>query len=475
MLRKFISDLAFIQVLNLLIKPVWILIIDRAVQNILGQGSYGQYFALLNFSLIFFIVLDLGITSFNASTVSKDPKKFKSLFGNLFGLKIVLAVLYVLLVFIFGTILGYDSKEFSLLLLLCVVQILTSFNQYFRSSISAFQMFKWDGVFMVGDRLISIILCAFLIWGDQIPLNIENFIWAQILGLFGISILLVSFIYYKLDRINLSFSLKGVFPLLRKTWPYGLLIALMGLFNYLDGVMIKSISPAGDEEAGVYAMGYRLFFALFMFAQIFSNVLLSMYGKWINDKQRLFKLSMFNGKLLSLGAVTIGIISWFYREEVIRYLYPGKFSEDAGITFGLLMFSFIGSAIILVYGTLMTAKEQLSKLNWAAFITLIINVILNFNLIPDMGAKGAAIATLSTQLAFGIACIIITHRSLKFRYPKGEIWRIVSGFGLLILGSILILQYLQNMLVHASLILTIVIFTAWLMKLWDPKSLNSPQ
>lgn len=35
MLRKYLSDIAFMQVLNLLVKPIWILVIDRAVQNAL--------------------------------------------------------------------------------------------------------------------------------------------------------------------------------------------------------------------------------------------------------------------------------------------------------------------------------------------------------------------------------------------------------------------------------------------------------
>ena len=34
MLKKYLSDIAFMQVLNLLVKPIWILIIDAAVQDV---------------------------------------------------------------------------------------------------------------------------------------------------------------------------------------------------------------------------------------------------------------------------------------------------------------------------------------------------------------------------------------------------------------------------------------------------------
>ena len=61
MLKKYLADIAFMQILNLLIKPIWILVIDRAVQNTLSLEVYGNYAALFNFSLMFFIILDLGL------------------------------------------------------------------------------------------------------------------------------------------------------------------------------------------------------------------------------------------------------------------------------------------------------------------------------------------------------------------------------------------------------------------------------
>ncbi|MEY2924553.1 MAG: hypothetical protein RLZZ337_1101, partial [Bacteroidota bacterium] len=51
MLKKYLSDIAFMQLLNLLIKPIWILVIDRAVQEALPKSVYGNYFALFNFSI----------------------------------------------------------------------------------------------------------------------------------------------------------------------------------------------------------------------------------------------------------------------------------------------------------------------------------------------------------------------------------------------------------------------------------------
>ena len=50
MQRKFVTNLALVLALNLLIKPFWILGIDRAVQNAVGTEQYGFYYAIFNFS-----------------------------------------------------------------------------------------------------------------------------------------------------------------------------------------------------------------------------------------------------------------------------------------------------------------------------------------------------------------------------------------------------------------------------------------
>ena len=89
--------------------------------------------------------------------------------------------------------------------------------------------------------------------------------------------MLVVFLRKQLYKIRISFQFHKIIPILKQSWPFALLIMLMGLYNYMDSVMLKLL--VGDEEAGVYALGYRLFYALLMFAQIFSGVLLPFFSK----------------------------------------------------------------------------------------------------------------------------------------------------------------------------------------------------
>ena len=303
MLKKYLSDIAFMQVLNLLIKPIWILLIDAAVQEALPQEVYGNYFALFNFSLLFFIVLDLGLNSFNITEVAQDNSKIGLLTGSIIGLKIILALAYVLIILGVGAVLGYTSQEFGLLLILGAIQILTSLSQFFRSIVSSLQRFRVDGIFMVLDRILVILFVAILLWSEipDFELTIHRFAYAQVLSLSLVLVSLLFFLRGYLSQVRISFSLASILPILKKSWPFAMLVSLMGLYTYIDGVMIKSL--VGDAEVGVYALGYRFYFALLMFAQVFSGVLLPLFTKNIADSALIRSISGYTARLLLFGGL----------------------------------------------------------------------------------------------------------------------------------------------------------------------------
>ena len=87
MKRKFVTNLALVLFLNLLVKPFWIFGIDRTVQNVVGADGYGFYFSLFSFSLLLNILLDLGITNFNNRSIARDPDKLPGYFSRIVGLK----------------------------------------------------------------------------------------------------------------------------------------------------------------------------------------------------------------------------------------------------------------------------------------------------------------------------------------------------------------------------------------------------
>ena len=96
MRRTFLTNLSLLLFLNLLVKPFWVLGIDRSVQNIVGSADYGFYFALFNFSFLLNIFLDAGITGQNNREIAQNPNLLKDRFQKIIPIRIVLGVIYAI-------------------------------------------------------------------------------------------------------------------------------------------------------------------------------------------------------------------------------------------------------------------------------------------------------------------------------------------------------------------------------------------
>lgn len=466
--KKFYSDVAFVQILNILIKAIWILVVDRAIQNALPAEQYGRYFALLAFSILFIILLDLGINSMNTREVSQDRAFFSRHFRNILISKVVFSMVYLILLGLGFLAMGFSPEDAKLLIPLAVMQISISFNAYLRSNLAAYQRFKLDGLFAVLDRVVVIVLCGIWLWHPvwREALTIQGFVWIQLAGvtlsLIGLFIVNIRMLSGKPDPFRVSF----IRSLLKQTLPFALLAALMSIYTRIDAVMLKDM--LGESEANEYAMGYRLLDALNMVAVLMAGILLPMFSARLGDSAFLKKLSTLSARLLVLPALLIACLALLHGEWIIRFMYPLKWTADAALCFGILMTCFIPIALIYIYGTLLTAAKTLRFLNVLAFCCVLLNLILNLLLIPGHGIRGAAVATLITQSIFAIGCLFNSQRRLKALPNTGE-WLRWLIFALLIPAfGIILRQFFDNPPVHMALLLAAGVLCAWMLGLVRP-------
>ena len=111
MQKKFYGSLILIILLNVLVKPFYLFAIDAQVQNTVGSEAYGVYFSLLNFSFIFNILLDVGITNYNTKNIAQHPNTVAKYIGPILGLRLILALIYFSITIGSGLLLGYGNIE----------------------------------------------------------------------------------------------------------------------------------------------------------------------------------------------------------------------------------------------------------------------------------------------------------------------------------------------------------------------------
>lgn len=418
MKRKFVTNLILLLFLNLLIKPFWIFGIDRTVQNIVGAESYGLYFALLNFSVILNILLDLGITNYNNRNIAQHHHLLQKYLNNIVGLKFLLAIGYALVCLAAAFIVGYSQVQLHLLFFLIINQFLISFTLYLRSNISGLHLFRTDSLLSVLDRGLMIVFCSILLFTNwlNIEFSIHWFVYAQTLA-YGLTALITFGIVLKHARnFKLRLDWRYVRLILKQSYPYALLILLMSFYNRIDSVMLERIlpDPLGKQQAGIYAQAFRLLDAAAMFGALFAGLLLPIFSRMIKKREELGQLVQFAFLLIIVPAILVGVTANFYGLSIMHLLYHEHMEQSAPI-FGILMAGFSGIATTYIFGTLLTANGSLKQLNLMAFCGMLLNIGLNLLLIPKLFAAGSAYASLVTQLLTAVAQLAIATHLFKFK------------------------------------------------------------
>lgn len=446
MQKKFLTNLGLILFLNLLIKPIYIFGIEKAVQEQVGTAVYGIYFAIFNFSFLLTILLDFGITNFNNKNIAQNSHLFTKHFSSLFTLKLMLAVIYIVTVVIIGLVIGYDTRLMKLLLIQGFNMFLIFFINYLRSNLAALHLFKTDGIISVMDRSIMIVAGVFLL--NSGALYTENgimyFVYTQTCSLVLTAFIAFFIILKKTHSFKLSWNWPFSLMILKKSFPFAILTLLMSFYNRIDSVMIERMLPDGDVQSGIYAQGFRILDATNMIAFLVAGVLLPVFSRMLKHKESVESLVKLISTLLLTPAIVIAVGCFFYSTELIGQLYPQHVNEtlevytlhmkESSKIFSLLMLSFVAISTTYIFGTLLTANGNMKQLNYMAASGMVLNIILNFFLIQQFEAYGSAISSMFTQFLTAIIQVIIAQRVFKFKVN----WRLINIFITFLVGVIAI-------------------------------------
>lgn len=438
MQKKFITNLALVVILNLLVKPFWIFGIERTVQNVVGTEQYGFYLALFNFSLILNILLDFGITSFNNRNLSQNTQLLNKHFSNLIALRLILSVFYITISVIIAIIRGFSMDETKFLLLLLLNQFLLSFILYLRSNIAGLHLFKADSLISVLDRLLMIVICGALLWGNitDTPFQIKWFVYAQTAAYSITAFIAFVIVLAKSGRIRVTYDRNFSIAILKKSLPFAILTLLMAFYTRIDVIMLQELLPDGNTQVGIYAQGLRMLDAATMFALLFAGLLLPIFSKMIKQGERVGQLAQLSFILLVIPATILAGGCVFFRNEIMDLLYHEHVAESANI-FATLMIGFIGISATYIFGTLLTANGSLKHLNYMALGGMIFNITLNLILIPKFKAQGAAVTSMLTQGLTALVQLILAINIFKLRVNyKLLILLLIFAAGVTIFGII---------------------------------------
>ena len=440
--KEFIRNVIFLIAVNLIIKPFYVFGIDRTVQNTVQEGTYGLYAVFVNLTFLLSIIGDFGLQNYNNRNIAQHRFLIHKYFPGLLILKSFLSLAFFVILIITANILGYSVDVFPLLLLIGLNQVLVSFILFLRSNISGLGFYWRDSLISVLDKTLLIFVTGYLLWFEPSKANfqIEWFVQAQTFTLILTAIIAFGLVKRRLFSLNFSWKPRIYLVILKKSYPFALIIFLMTAYSRIDSIMIERLLPNGRIDADFYASAYRLLDASNMIGFLFAGLLLPMFSRMFKlgeNPRDLVRLSL---GLIWSGAIALAIATFFFRIEIMAFLYVGGNAYSSAIL-GWLILSFIAVSGTYIYGTLLTAHGSLTHLNTLFLVGLILNFLMNLVWIPSHKGVGAAQATCITQFLMFGGQVYYSIKLVGLKVDFKMILKPLFYIGILIVSALLIREF----------------------------------
>ena len=278
-----------------------------------------------------------------------------------------------------------------------------------------------------------------------------------------------------IKNLTITFNRQLVYELLRFSLPY----IPAGISSNIIQVINRPILTAltDDSTVGVFQANYRLGIFMMLFVSMFEFAWRPFFlqnAKEINAKEIYSKVMTF---FVIIASFIFLVLSLFI-ENIAQYKLPFKGYLIGKAYWGglnivpliLLGYVFYGIYINLMAGIYIEKKTK--YLPYITGIAAVLNVAINFLLIPVMGMKGSAIATLLSYITMMIGIYVISQ---KYYYIKYEIKNISIIFVTLLVCYSAFLFFRDNQFEIYIKIMIVLLFpcSIFLFRIINPNSVKN--
>lgn len=413
-LRQILSNIAWLftdQVLQMglgLFVGLW-------VARYLGPAQFGLLNYALAFVSLFSSVAKMGLGSLVIRDIAHNPEQKNETLGTTFGLQFAGGCITLFLaVSVISILKPNDSLTRWLVGIIATGTLFQAFetiNFWFQSQVQS----KYT---VIAKNSVTLLVAGLRIGLVMLKAPLLAFAGIRLLELALMGIAYIYFYQLTGNRIQeWKFSWKRGTQLLQESWP----IILSGLAIYLysktDQIMLGAMNK--NAELGYYAAAVKIseicdFLPMIVSSSIFpklASLRKSNYEEYLN------KFQIYSDVMLCLWlavAIPISLLSpW-----IINLFYGEKYANSA-LILATYVWAQFGSNFGVMRSTYFTIESQLRYGLYLTVVGSVLNIGLNFLLIPQYGALGATIATLITYFYV----IILVNFLIKELRPFGRfIW-----------------------------------------------------
>jgi len=406
-------------------------LITLLIANLFGAKGLGDYVLAITVLRLFTLLAKLGLDTtsirFIASFASQDKWtsifKFRKQVISILSISSVAASL--LMYFLAIPIAGLINAEYEYIQLNAFFVLpMTFFMLHYQSLRGLKRIAEFSFFYRMAQALFSLISIVILY---QFFTTSDVPVYAYLISVLIVSLLsFISFRYWLNKRskgkesaeqeiMSYSTLFKISIPLMFAqsvqfimAWTDKLMLGAIDTPNVVNGI------TTNIEEVGVYYTAFKLSMfaavALMAINSIASPKFAELYGK--KDFDGLKKVAHQSSKMIFLATLPL-VLLFFAFPEFLLGLFGEEFKVGVKafvfLSFGKLISSFSGSVGNLLQ---MTGKQVIFMS--VLFVGAIVNVLLNFFLIPKFGINGAALASMISLSVWNLIMVYFVKREFGF-------------------------------------------------------------
>jgi len=422
------------------------------IARYLSAEGFGILSFALAFTGIFGVFTDLGITTLTVREVARNKSLAGKYLGNITVIKIILVIITFGLIAITINLLGYPKQTIKVVYFLALSVILSSFSNIFNSIFQAYEKMEYQSMEQI---LISVLILSSALFAIS----------------HGFSVIGFAFIYFLVSAVALIYSFvisiwKFVKPKMEVDWsfwkytikealPFGLTGISGMIYTYTDTIMLSLMK--GDEVVGWYNAAYKLMLILLFIPGIINSAIFPSMSRFYISSQNSLKLiyEKYFKFMLMIG-IPIGIGTTLLADRIILLIFGIGYTQSIialQVLIWTIVLTFAGAAFVKLFESI---NRQIVITN-ISIGCVIINIILNFLLIPKFSYVGASIATVITEFILVGSIFIFTY---KFGYGiQGK--KVVKNISKIIIASLIMgvfIWYFKSLNLFILIILTILFY-----------------
>ncbi|MBP1934985.1 O-antigen/teichoic acid export membrane protein [Ammoniphilus resinae] len=380
------------------------------IARYLGPENYGMLNYAISFVALFAIFSTLGLDSVSIkSIVQKDDTEGTILFSSII-MKLIGSIVIILMTFLAIWLVGIENDiQMYLIIIMAFVYLLRSFEavEYW---IQAYQNSRLSSSVRMIVSIISAILKIIIVFFD-LGIIALGFVYL-------VDVILIAFglfyVYwrYNTEKSKWKFSLSYVKLAFSQSWYLIVSGTLVALYTQLDKVLLGNM--VSKEQLGFFMAALAVsnlwkFIPLALinsFKPVIMNLKKENEGKYLKKIQQMYSM-------LILINISCALLVFLFSDLIIYILYGGEYKYAST----LLTIS-VWAGVFSVFGTargIWMLCEGIQKYSiFYLGLGAVFSVCLNLLLIPKLGAMGAAITILLTEILTTVVTSLFFKKTRLF-------------------------------------------------------------